>query len=163
MDGRMELRTGDGSIRVSDVKGELILNSGDGSISVDHADGRLVLDTGDGGVNVEGNFSAVKMHTGDGSIVYRADSDTRMEADWDITTGDGSVSLYLPAGFSANLDAHTGDGRIRTDLDVQNDRDLERDGDASDRERRTLRGRIGQGGKRLRIQTGDGGITLKTR
>ena len=162
VEGKLELRSGDGSIRVSDVKGELVLNTGDGSINVDHAEGRLTLETGDGGVNVEGNLSVVRMHTGDGSIVYRADSATRMEGDWDISTGDGSVSIYLPAGFNADLDAHTGDGRIRNELGIA-DRNVERDRDQDERDRRTLRGKIGEGGKRLRVQTGDGGITLRAR
>lgn len=161
VEGRLELRTGDGSIHVSDVKGELVLNTGDGSINVDRAEGRLTLETGDGGVNVEGNLTVVRMHTGDGSIVYRADSATRMEDDWDISTGDGSVSIYLPAGFNAELDAHTGDGRIRNELDVATN--VERDRDSGERDRRTLRGKIGEGGKRLRVQTGDGGITLRAR
>jgi DUF4097 and DUF4098 domain-containing protein YvlB len=163
VEGRLELRTGDGSIHASDVKGELVLNTGDGSINVDHAEGRLTLETGDGGVNVEGNLAVVRMHTGDGSIVYRADSATRMEDDWDISTGDGSVSIYLPAGFNADLDAHTGDGRIRNELGIAGDRDLERDRNSDERDRRTLRGKIGEGGKRLRVQTGDGGITLRAR
>jgi len=105
----------------------------------------------------------VRMHTGDGSIVYRADSATRMEDDWDISTGDGSVSIYLPAGFNADLDAHTGDGRIRNELGIAADRNVERDHDSDERDRRTLRGKIGEGGKRLRVQTGDGGITLRAR
>jgi hypothetical protein len=163
VEGRLELRTGDGSIHVSDVKGEFVLNTGDGSINVDHAEGRLTLETGDGGVNVEGNLAVVRMHTGDGSIVYRADPATRMEDDWDISTGDGSVSIYLPAGFNADLDAHTGDGRIRNELGIAGERDLERDRNADERDRRTLRGKIGEGGKRLRVQTGDGGITLRAR
>ena len=162
IEGRLELRTGDGAIHASDVKGELVLNTGDGSITVDHAEGRLSLETGDGGVNVEGNLTAVRMHTGDGSIVYRADETTQMDDDWEISTGDGSVSIYLPSGFNANLDAHTGDGRIRNDLNVVSNRDSDRDSD-DERERRTLRGRIGEGGKRLRVQTGDGSITLKRR
>ena len=45
-----------------------------------------------------------------------------MSDNWDITTGDGSVSLYLPTGFGAELDAHTGDGTIRNDLDVVGER-----------------------------------------
>jgi DUF4097 and DUF4098 domain-containing protein YvlB len=163
VEGKLELRTGDGSIHVSDVKGELVLNTGDGSINVDHAEGRLTLETGDGGVNVEGNLAVVRMHTGDGSIVYRADPATRMEDDWDISTGDGSVSIYLPAGFNADLDAHTGDGRIRNQLGIAGERDLERDRNSEERDRRTLRGKIGEGGKRLRVQTGDGGITLRAR
>ena len=157
LNGRLEFRTGDGSIRATDLAGELILDTGDGSITVDRAEGRLVLDTGDGGVNVEGKLTAVKMHTGDGSIVYRAEPGSAMTEDWDISTGDGSVSLFLPASFAADLDAHTGDGRIRGDLDLVKERG------SRDEERRTLRGRIGEGGRKLRIRTGDGSITLKNR
>jgi DUF4097 and DUF4098 domain-containing protein YvlB len=156
VNGRVELRTGDGSIRVSDVAGDLDLNTGDGSVTVDRAEGRLSVDTGDGGVDVSGKLSAVRMHTGDGSIVYRLDAGAAMSDDWDISTGDGSVALYLPSSFSAELDAHTGDGTVRSDLQVSN---------ATSREsnRRAVRGTIGDGGRRLRVRTGDGSISLKLR
>ena len=156
LNGRLELRTGDGAIRADEVSGELLFSTGDGSITVDRADGRLTIDTGDGGVNVSGRLSAVKMHTGDGSIVYRADPGAEMSDDWDITTGDGSVSLFLPAAFGADLDAHTGDGRIRNELSVAAAATTDADG-------RSLRGRLGDGGRRLRIRTGDGSISLKIR
>ena len=102
------------------------------------------------------------MHTGDGSIVYRADHGSRIDDDWEISTGDGSVSIYLPSGFNADLDAHTGDGRIRNDLDVSSTA-AATGHDSDDRDRRTLRGKLGQGGRRLKVQTGDGSITLKAR
>jgi hypothetical protein len=156
VNGRIELRTADGAITVSDVSGELTFETGDGSVTVDGAEGRLALETGDGGVNVVGQLSAVKMHTGDGSIVYRIEPGASMSDEWDISTGDGSVSLYIPRGFNASLDAHTGDGSIRFDDGTV--RDSERGDD-----RRTLRGRIGDGGKRLRVRTGDGAILLKDR
>jgi DUF4097 and DUF4098 domain-containing protein YvlB len=155
VNGRLELRTGDGSIKATDVAGEMVLNTGDGSITVDGAEGHLTLDTGDGGVNVTGQLSAVKMHTGDGSIVYRIEPGSAMSDDWDISTGDGSVALYLPRSFNAELDAHTGDGTIRSDLSVRDRSD--------DREKRTLRARLGDGGKLLRIRSGDGSIALKER
>jgi DUF4097 and DUF4098 domain-containing protein YvlB len=160
INGRLELRTGDGSIRASDVSGELILNTGDGSITVEGARGRMELDTGDGGVNVTGRLTAVKLHTGDGSIVYRAEPGSEMSDDWDITTGDGGVTLYLPNGFGADLDAHTGDGAIRSDLDVADGSDVERERDR-ERSKRTLKGRLGTGGKQIRIRTGDGTIRLR--
>jgi DUF4097 and DUF4098 domain-containing protein YvlB len=163
VNGRLELRTGDGSIRVADATGELVLNTGDGGITVDGAEGTLALETGDGGVNVEGKLSTVKMRTGDGSIVYRVNPGARMDDDWDISTGDGSVSLYLPGGFSADLDAHTGDGGIRNELGVE---DLEKSADRDherERDKKRLRARLGDGGHRLRIETGDGAITLKAR
>ena len=152
--GRLELRTGDGSIRAVDVSGELLLGTGDGSVSVDRAEGRLDVETGDGGVDVTGKLSAVKLHTGDGSIVYRAETGTEMTDDWEISTGDGSVAIYLPTAFNAELDAHTGDGAIRNDLGVESD--------GSDKNnRRTVRGRLGSGGRLLRVRTGDGTIRLR--
>ena len=80
-----------------------------------------------------------------------------MSEPWEISTGDGSVSLYLPREFDADLDAHTGDGSIRNDLGIEAADTRDKDG-----ERRTLRTKIGNGGKLLRIRTGDGAIRLKT-
>jgi hypothetical protein len=151
--GKLDAHTGDGSIRANEIAGDMTLSSGDGSVTVDNAEGRLALDTGDGSVNVSGKLAAVRLHTGDGSIVYRADPGTKMNDDWDITTGDGGVTLYLPSDFGAELDAHTGDGSIRNDLDLTA---------SGDNTRRTVRGRLGPGGKQLRIRTGDGSIRLKT-
>jgi DUF4097 and DUF4098 domain-containing protein YvlB len=152
--GRIDLHTGDGSIRVADVAGDLTLDTGDGSITVEGAEGRLVVDTGDGSVDVTGKLEWVKLHTGDGSIVYRVEPGTKMTGPWEVTTGDGSVSVYLPPDFDADLDAHTGDGTIRNDLAV------ERNGDKEDR--RTVRARIGSGGQLLRIRTGDGTIRVRS-
>lgn len=157
MTGRLELRTGDGAIRAADVDGDLVFTTGDGSIAIDRAEGRLSIETGDGGVSVSGQPSVVRMHTGDGSIVCRVDPGASMGDDWDISTGDGSVALYLPPAFSAELDAHTGDGTIRTELRLASA------GGNGERDRRTLRGRLGAGGRSLRVRTGDGSISLKER
>jgi DUF4097 and DUF4098 domain-containing protein YvlB len=169
--GKLSIRTGDGSIRASNVDGDIALNTGDGSVHVDGGRGRLDVDTGDGSVEVAGDLSAVKLRTGDGSIVYRADARTAMTDDWDISTGDGSVTLYLPQDFGAELDARTSDGGIRNELHVGSvqaeaeegsgaarpERDRERD----ENSRRAVKGRLGNGGKLLRIRTGDGSIRLR--
>ncbi|MEO6237446.1 MAG: DUF4097 family beta strand repeat-containing protein [Vicinamibacterales bacterium] len=152
--GRLELRTGDGSIRAVDIGGKLTLATSDGSVTIEDVAGDLDVDTGDGSVSVAGQPSSLKLHTGDGSITFRASSGTQMKDDWSMTTGDGGIALYLPSDFGAELDAHTGDGSIRSDLSIG--------GDDSDRNRRTLKGRIGAGGKVLRVRTGDGAIRLKT-
>lgn len=151
--GNVDLRTGDGSIRANDVSGRLVLNTGDGSVTLDGADGDLELETGDGGVSVAGKLGSVKLHTGDGSITFRAEQGSVMKDDWSITTGDGGVALYLPSDFGAELDAHTGDGSIRSELQVT--------GAGAENNRRSVRGRLGPGGKLLRIRTGDGSIHLK--
>ena len=152
--GRLELRTGDGSIRALDIAGQLTLATGDGSVTLEDVAGDLDVDTGDGSVSVAGKPSAMKLHTGDGSITVRALAGTLMKDDWSLTTGDGGVALYLPSDFGAELDAHTGDGSIRNELQLSND--------DSDKSRRSLKGKLGAGGKLLRIRTGDGSIRLKT-
>ena len=153
--GRLELRTGDGSIRAREIGGQVVLETHDGSVVLDGIDGDVDLTTGDGSVTVSGKPGALRVNTGDGSITLRADEGTVMKDDWLVTTGDGGVTLYLPSDFAADLDAHTGDGAIRSDLDITG-------GNADDHERRSLRGRLGAGGKTLKIRTSDGSIRLKT-
>jgi hypothetical protein len=157
VDGRLELRTGDGSIRATDVSGEMTFDTADGSISVDGARGRLSVDTGDGSVSVRGTLGAVKLHTGDGSVTYHAEPGTTMSEPWEITTGDGTVALYLPAEFGAEIDAHTGDGSIVNELAVEGP---EAEG-PKPRRTRTLKTRLGAGGQPLRVRSGDGSIRLK--
>jgi hypothetical protein len=161
--GRLELKTGDGSIRATDIGGQLTLSTGDGSVTLEDVAGDLDVDTGDGSVSVAGTLAAVKLHTGDGSITFRASPGTAMKEDWSMTTGDGGVAVYLPSDFGAELDAHTGDGSIRNELGLKAEAEDGRDRDTDrERDRRTLKGKLGAGGKVLRIRTGDGSIRLKT-
>ena len=155
--GRLELRTGDGSIRASHTSGDLAVDTGDGSVTITDAEGNLTVDTGDGSISVSGKLGIVKLHTGDGSVAYRAAPGSTMADNWEITTGDGTVSVFLPAEFNGRIDAHTGDGRITNDLGV----DQVEKTDSEERSRRTLRGTLGSGGKLLRVRTGDGSIRLK--
>jgi DUF4097 and DUF4098 domain-containing protein YvlB len=152
--GRIELRTGDGAIDATDLAGEMTLHTGDGSVKLDGAEGQLDLETGDGGIDVSGKLGAVKLHTGDGSIVFHVDPGTTMTDDWSVTTGDGAVTMYVPSDFAAEVDAHTGDGSIHNDLKLATD-------GGSEISRRSIRARLGAGGRLLRIRTGDGSIRLR--
>jgi DUF4097 and DUF4098 domain-containing protein YvlB len=154
IDGRIELHTSDGSVRVGGLTGELDVETGDGSVTVDDLDGDATLDTSDGGVTLSGKLAKVRVKTGDGSVTVRADRGSAMGSDWSITTEDGSVAVYLPDSFNADVDAQTGDGRVRTELDVK--------GTVEAENHRSLRGKIGQGGQLLRIRTGDGSINLRS-
>jgi hypothetical protein len=152
--GRFALRTGDGSIRGRDLTGNLNAHTGDGAIRLDGVNGALDIDTGDGSVVASGALTTVRAHTGDGSLAIRADAASAAAANWDLTTGDGSVTVELPSDFSGELDAHTGDGVIRLQnvtLSSTTDR----------HERHTVRGRLGSGDGSVRVRTGDGAITIR--
>jgi hypothetical protein len=154
LSGRLELRTDDGSIHTVETSGEVIAETGDGSIQLDDAAGRVEARTGDGSLRINGTPSVVRARSGDGSIVLRIRRGAAMAEDWVVATGDGSVSVELPDGFSADVEADPGsDGRARSELTLVN-------ATGGTRDERVLRGRLGQGGRRLTLRTGDGNIRI---
>jgi hypothetical protein len=152
--GTLDLRSGDGSIRGSDLAGDLRVHTGDGSISLDAVAGGVETDTGDGSILVAGKLTSVHARSGDGSIAIRAEPGSATGGDWDINTGDGSITIDLPDTFGGELDAHTGDGGIQ----LQN---LTLSGVSGELDRHNMHGRLGSGGKTLRVRTGDGAIRIR--
>jgi hypothetical protein len=154
VDGSLELRTGDGTIHAVETAGEMLAESGDGRIQLDEVSGRIEARTDDGSVRLTGTPSALRARSGDGSIVLRLRRGTVMAEDWMVSTDDGSISVELPDGFSATIEADPGsDGRARSDVELI-------DASGGTRETRVLRGRLGDGGHTLLLRTGDGTIRL---
>jgi hypothetical protein len=152
VDGLLDVHTGDGHINVSGGKGEIRLNTGDGHIDATGLDGRLDASSGDGRIGVEGRFDLVNVRTNDGSVEARINSGSKMASGWTFRTGDGSVTLRLPDNFAADLEAHTGDGRITMDFPILVSGTLGRS---------EIRGKMNGGGATLTIHTGDGSIHIQ--
>lgn len=154
VNGRLELRTDDGSIRTLETAGDLLAESRDGIIQIEEVAGKVEARTGDGSIRLTGTPSVIRARSDDGGITLRARSGTVMTADWMLATGDGSVTIELPDDFNAEIEAEPGsDDRARSELTL-----IEASGGT--RETRTLRGRLGKGGHRLSIRTTDGSIRL---
>jgi hypothetical protein len=154
VDGRLDIRTNDGRIHVIETSGELLADTSDGSIELEDVAGRVDARTSDGSMRVSGTPSQLRAETGDGSVVLRIRRGAEMADDWLVTTRDGSISLELPDGFNADIEADPGaDGRTRNDLALVNL-------SGGTRDQRLLRGRSGTGGHFLRLRTGDGTIRL---
>jgi hypothetical protein len=149
---KSDIRTGDGSIIVENLRGETRLSTGDGRIEATSLDGTLDAQTGDGRIITRGRFDMLNLHTGDGSIEAEVNNGSRITSEWSVRTGDGHVTLRLPASFSADLDVHTGDGHIQSDLPVTVS------GSRNDHE---LRGKLNAGGPPLIVRTNDGSIRLE--
>lgn len=165
IEGRIVLHTADGSVSGTRIGGDIQIRSGDGSIRLDNVTGKLDLETTDGSIGIEARPTVLKARTGDGSIRATIEPDTVMADNWDLTTSDGSVMLTLPSLFNAEIDAETSDGSVRSAHPLLgDDREERRDGeDRDDRRerRRTLRAKMGDGGKTLRLRTGDGTIRIE--
>jgi hypothetical protein len=154
LEGRVELRTTDGSIHVVESTGDLLVESGDGTLRLEDVTGRVEARTDDGSVRVSGTPTALRVRSGDGSISVRIRRGAVMSEDWMITTADGGVSVELPDDFSADIEADPGsDSRVRNELTLVNASGGTRDG-------RVLTGTLGTGGRRFTIRTGDGTVRL---
>jgi len=164
IDGKIVLNTADGSVTATRLSGDVQVRSGDGSIRLDKVSGKLDLETDDGSIGFEGKPSLLRLKTGDGSVRARIDVDTVMTGNWDLTTGDGSITLTLPSAFNAELDAETSDGSVRSSHPMLDDEGDERrggeGGDERRERRRVMRTKMGDGGKTLRLRTGDGTIRI---
>jgi DUF4097 and DUF4098 domain-containing protein YvlB len=165
VDGIIVLRTADGSVAATRVSGDISVRTDDGTIRMERAAGKLDLETGDGSIVVDAKPTVLRLKTGDGSIRAQIDADSAMTEDWDLSTEDGSIVLTLPSSFDGELDAETRDGTVRATHPLLRGADQDRSGD--DREerrerRRSLRARMGEGGKSLRVRTGDGSIRIES-
>jgi len=160
VNGKVDLNTEDGSVRIEDVKGELAVRTGDGSVHARQIDGHVTINTADGSVGVDGVLAGLEVETRDGSIEVTARTGSVVESGWSVTTGDGSIRLEVPEGFNADLDALSADGRVRVDkLADQAPSTGERE--ERDRDRSSARGKLGAGGKPLKLRSGSGSITVK--
>ena len=147
----LDLRTGDGNIVVDAVKGAAHIQTGDGNVDLNGLDGGLNASTGDGNLKVHGRFDELTLHTGDGNMAVYVEQGSKATGSWILRTGDGNLDLHLPDGFSADVDAHTGDGRITSDFPISTSGQIREN---------ELRGKLNSGGNTLELRSGDGTIRL---
>lgn len=165
LDGQVTLTTSDGSVTAMQIAGTLKVRSGDGAIRLERVSGVLDLETDDGSIGFDGRPTMVRAKTGDGSIRAEVGFDAAMGDHWDLSTSDGSITLRLPSTFNAEIDAETGDGSVRASHPLL-ERDNRDEGDDESRRerrerRRTLRAKMGEGGKTIRLRSGDGTIRIE--
>ena len=166
--GSLDVDTGSGSIDLRDVEGEVRVDTGSGAVDLANVDGpRVLVDTGSG--SVDGSMITtpslrvdtgsgrirlsqvtspdVSVDTGSGSI----DVDLTVDVEsLDVDSGSGSVTVRVPADLGAELEVETGSGGIDVDFPVE----------LRIMRRNEIRGRIGDGQGRIRIDTGSGQVRL---
>jgi len=152
--GTIKARTGDGHISAGDLEGPVEFRTGDGHISSGSIRGSLFARTGDGHISASGRFAKLDAETGDGHVEIRVEEGSVMSGHWNLRSGDGRVAITLPAGFVADLDASTSDGRIHSDFPGT----VSRREDASD-----LRAKLNGGGNLITLRTGSGNVSISRR
>jgi DUF4097 and DUF4098 domain-containing protein YvlB len=127
-------------------------STGNGRVTVQDARGSVDASTGNGDIRVITSSGPVSANTGNGEIDVSIGKLDR-SPDMSFSTGNGRVTLNLPEGFGAEVDASTGGGTISSDFPVQ------MRGGRMDRTR--LRGTLGGGGGRLSIISGNGDVEIR--
>ena len=155
VNGKVELRSGDGSVTGRDLSGDVVAHTEDGAIRLEGVDGKCDVASDDGSIAVQGRLEGLRVSTEDGSVVVRAAAGSKITRDWNLSTGDGSMVLYLADGLAADLDAEARDGSVKLDSGLVFAHE------SGDRSRGTVRGRLGAGGPRLVMRSGDGTIRLR--
>jgi DUF4097 and DUF4098 domain-containing protein YvlB len=143
--------TGNGRVHIGETQGTVHVSTGNGEVEVRNAKGSVNVSTGNGNVDVVTVEGPVEVSSGNGDIDVRM-SGLRAKQDMSFTTGSGDVKLTLPANYSGELDAQTGNGTIRSDFD------LKVKGQISPRH---VRATIGEGGPMLRMNTGNGEFEIR--
>jgi DUF4097 and DUF4098 domain-containing protein YvlB len=154
IEGHIEAETEDGRIRLREVVGAVRARTSDGSVAGRDLEGDIDISTDDGRIELDGRFGKVHAVTSDGSIKLRCHPDSPPPTgDWLIRSSDGSITLTLPRGFSADIEASTSDGRIVSELPLTE----------AEQSKSWLKGRLGDGGPLILVKTLDGRITLRSR
>jgi len=151
--GAVRIDTGSGSVVVNDVNAlGLDIDTGSGSVTVaDIVAPALRIDTGSGSIRADRvNARDLNLDTGSGAITLDLVGDVRNAL---LDTGSGSVTVGVPSALGAEIEIDVGSGGITTDLPIQ----------LIEKRRNYMRGRLGDGDGRIRIDTGSGGVRLRAR
>lgn len=154
LSGSVRVRSQDGRITASDLRGDLDALSNDGSLEIRNVHAASVaLQSLDGHLRLD-DVTATKLlaTTDDGSI--RADGLvlSGINANGRIRTNDGSVRLHFSDAGNANVHAHTADGHI-----VINGQSSRGSDDGAD-----TRDVLGNASGALEVWTRSGAITMTT-
>jgi DUF4097 and DUF4098 domain-containing protein YvlB len=153
LSGSIDLQSNNGDITADALGGTFKLQSKDGKISGTALDGKCEISTKNGGVHVAGRFDILDVKSRDGAVTARAGAGSKLASAWSVDTKQGRVDVDIPKDLQANLDASTGDGHISLDLPAASIH-----GDIGNK---AVHGAINGGGPLLYIHTGDGSIRLK--
>ena len=124
--------TVNGGIRVSGVSGEIELDTTNGKIEVADCSGTVEASTTNGGISVE-------------LLAVTSGRDMKFE------TTNGTITLAVPAGLAADINASTTNGSVQSDLPLTVDR----------MSRTSIRGKLNGGGPEIKLRTTNGGIDIR--
>lgn len=143
--------SGNGEVSVLGAKGSVTASTGNGDVKVDQARGEVEASSGNGDITVGTTIGPVSASTGNGRIDVKMAS-LSGPGDMRFSTGNGSINVSLPANLSADIIADVPLRNFETDFPMTLPG---RFGGSR------VEGKIGDGGRRIRMSTGNGRVHLR--
>jgi len=169
--GSLIVDTGSGSVTLRGNRGDISVDTGSGRVELSDLSGsRLKVDTGSGGIagrNIQAEdlllgtgsgrvglddvrSGSISIDTGSGGVhVGLLSAPSSLLVD----TGSGGVTIMGPADLGARVELETGSGSIQSDYAMT----------IANKDHGYIRGTIGDGRGRIKVDTGSGGVSLRQR
>jgi lia operon protein LiaG len=151
--GEISVDTGSGGVELSDLSGsQLKVDTGSGDVTGRNIEAEdLLVDTGSGSVGLDDVRSgSISIDTGSGGVRVGLLSAPHALM---VDTGSGGVTIQGPADLGAQVELETGSGGIQSDYAMT----------VTGKDHGYLRGTIGDGRGRIKVDTGSGGVSIRRR
>ncbi|MGA7305852.1 MAG: DUF4097 family beta strand repeat-containing protein [Rhodothermales bacterium] len=126
------------------------LESMNGGISISNLSGQARFETTNGGIHLEDLAGKVSGKTTNGGISIDLDGDHWDGDGLNVETVNGGVKIMVPENYSADLETSTVNGKAEIDFPVM----------IEGRFDRHLSAKLGDGGRRIRAVTTNGGVLV---
>ena len=152
----LDVRGVSADIDVTGVSGDISTHSVSGNVSLSDVSGDVQSSSVSGDVNVRGGtLGTITANSVSGDVIVAAD-ELSGAGDLVFTTVSGNVDATLPSGIAADVQMSTVSGELTSEFPVSIL------GGARN-SNRSLRGRIGRGGRSLKFTTVSGDVLLRQR
>lgn len=169
LQGTIDLEAGSGDMQIARLKGDLRFQTGSGNVRGRQLSGPARVKAGSGDIEIEEvGEGDVDIRTGSGNIIvsgvnggFRAEAgsgDIRGNGNpkslWSIRTGSGNVDLRVPSEAGFDVDVSSNSGTVVVDHPVTTTVQ------GRIQERKSVVGKVRNGGPTISVHTGSGDIRL---
>jgi DUF4097 and DUF4098 domain-containing protein YvlB len=148
----LELTTHNGAVSITNITGKVDATTHNGCITAESVSGAMKLLTHNGGITCEEISGDIELQTHNGGIEAAYSKSASPVCNISLVTHNGSIDFTAPPNLSAAVDVSTHNGSIDSGLSITTT------GEAS---KRQLRGTVGGGQGKLRLETHNGSIKIR--
>jgi DUF4097 and DUF4098 domain-containing protein YvlB len=148
----LELNTHNGSVRITDINGQIDATTHNGKIIAEEVSDTIELLTHNGAVTCQDVSGDTKLRSHNGKIKAYYSQSAPSVCNVSMITHNGGIELIAPADFSAAVEASTHNGSIDTNLAITVIGKVSKN---------RLKGTIGKGEGKLYLETHNGSIDIR--